>query len=335
MDIVSKIKLSIKKNRENVLLDLYLRDYDASNFYFALVFSKKINKFKVLFVPIDAVYDGGNISDYFCYQFIFIDVVNYLVNKILKNEININDTINNKNSTMDSYYIEINTYVSKTSHKYMFSQYIDKEYLFLFDIITTLFEYLPNIVNELCGKLLMDFNERIDVIRYTDSVNFDLYNSELKLLFNKDKYKYDYNNIIFLEEFNNKWYAYINEKIIIVEYLRGRKILNISCPGLDIYSDEVYIVLEAIKDYKVKEFYHLEIVLDNEFLDIGTYLCYGVDNNNFKIISKNVDKLNFSLIAEKVIKINYDAAMKKILSKYLEDKYNKKKAKELLEFLKG
>ena len=47
------IQKYLKKKKERVLLDLYIRDYNKSNFYIALVFNKRIEKFKVLFVPLD------------------------------------------------------------------------------------------------------------------------------------------------------------------------------------------------------------------------------------------------------------------------------------------
>ncbi|MBQ6324054.1 MAG: hypothetical protein IJI22_04380 [Bacilli bacterium] len=334
MDIVSKIKIAIKKNRENVLLDLYLKNYDASNFYFALVFNKKINKFKVLYVPIDAISSGENVSGYFCYQFIFMDEVNYLVNRLLKSETNISEVVDNRSKLLDSYYVEINTFVSDKKHKYMFSQYIDKEYIFLFDIISILFGYLPNIVSELCGKLLVDFNEKNDNYKYTYSLNLNLYDSDLSLLFNKIEYKYDYDDILFLEEFDNKYYGYINNNIIIVEYIRGRSILNICCDDLEFYSDEIYIILMAIKNKKWKNFYHLEIIKGNDYLNIGEYLCYGVSNNSFKIISRKTNKISFSLIDDEVIRINYDNELKIKIKKYLEKRYDKDRVIELLRFLK-
>ena len=334
MDIVSKIKIAVKAKRENVLFDLYLKDYDGGNFYFALVFNKKINKFKALYVPIDAILNRENVSDYFCYQFVFIDEVNYLINKILKNEKELDVIVDNKSSTMDSYYIEINTYVSEEKHKYMFSQYIDREYLFLFDVISILFGYLPNIVSELCRKLLVDFNDNSSVFKYTDSLKLNLYDSNLEALFNNISYKYDYDDIVFLEEFNNKYYGFINEKIIIVEYIRGRSILNISCDDLDVYSDEVYIVLMAIKNMKWKEFYHLNIISDTDNFTIGTYLCYGTDKDSFKIVGSNYNNVDFNLIIDRAIKINYDSKLKIKIKKYLEKRCTKEETKGLLEFLK-
>ena len=70
------IQKYLKKKKERVLLDLYIRDYNKSNFYIALVFNKRIEKFKVLFVPLD-VCENKYIDDYVCYQ--FIDIILRLI----------------------------------------------------------------------------------------------------------------------------------------------------------------------------------------------------------------------------------------------------------------
>lgn len=63
MDILNIIKKTLKKKKETIILDLYIKDYDKSNFYFAVVFNKKIEKFKVLYVPIDAIDCESNIEE--------------------------------------------------------------------------------------------------------------------------------------------------------------------------------------------------------------------------------------------------------------------------------
>ena len=40
------IKKYLKKKKEEVIIDLIIKDYDKSNFYIELVFNRKIDKFK-------------------------------------------------------------------------------------------------------------------------------------------------------------------------------------------------------------------------------------------------------------------------------------------------
>ena len=47
------IKNYLRKKRESVIIDLIIRDYNKSNFYIALVFNSRIEKFKVLYIPLE------------------------------------------------------------------------------------------------------------------------------------------------------------------------------------------------------------------------------------------------------------------------------------------
>ena len=136
MDIIAKINLALRKRKEEVVLDLYLKDYEHSNYYFALVFNKKIDMFKMLFVPLDLVDSISKVSEYFCYQFIYLNQVEHILSTMNNNKHVFNDSkiIDRKTNEFDSYYVEIN-YYDKDKYTFKFSQYIDREYLFLFDIV--------------------------------------------------------------------------------------------------------------------------------------------------------------------------------------------------------
>lgn len=341
MEILNKIRLVLKKKKESVVFDLYLKDYDHSNFYFALVFNKKIEKFKVLYVPIDAIDKSEVIEEYFCYQFIFISTVNYLLETINDNEKIYKDEKfrNRKSLTTDSYYIEINTHVASKDYKFTFTQFIDDDFIFFFDVIVVLFEHLPNIVSELCNKLLVAFDSSQNPIKYTDSFDFD-FSGDLNNLFDLDvinKCKYSYDDILFLENVGNSYYAIINNKLIVLSYLEGKKILNIYSGDYDVLGPEVLIIMKAIKKEFFKDFYRLNVVknTDDFINNRGEYfLCYGVENGAFKVIGTNDSRqLALELVEKKLVKIlNCDESLKNDIYNYLKEKYKSKKINELLNF---
>ena len=148
---ISKVRKLIESKQEKIVIELILKNYDKSNFYFALVFNEKIDSFKILYVPLDAIEKSSLINEYFCYQFVFINTVNYILNVLKEKNVNMtkDKTISNNN------YIEINTFVGGKKCNYIFNDYIDKQYNYLFEIIVIIFEHSPNIVNELCKKILI------------------------------------------------------------------------------------------------------------------------------------------------------------------------------------
>ena len=76
-----KLKLIEKyqrKRKEKKVVELIIRDYDQSNFYIALVYNERIEKYKIMFIPLDVV-DGDNVEDYVCYQFIKVQMAKYII----------------------------------------------------------------------------------------------------------------------------------------------------------------------------------------------------------------------------------------------------------------
>lgn len=296
------IQKNLKKKKERVLLDLYIKDYNKSNFYIALVFNKRIEKFKVLFIPLD-VCENKYIEDYICYQFIDISSVNYILNTINDNDKLIrNDIFRNKiNKYINSYYIEINTHINKRDYKFVTTRYIPSEWLFMFDVIVTLFERIPSFMNELCREILAVFSNSNEAIDYKYSIDFDLVNDDFStLLFDTS----EVHEVLFLEFIGGKYFAIVNNVLVVVEY-NPRKILNLYCSSDD--DSYIYSVLVAIRNKSYKKFYKLMVVDDKHDFEVGVaeyYLCYGLEKDKFLIISGDkLGTLDKSLYEDGLIKI--------------------------------
>lgn len=296
------IQKNLKKKKERVLLDLYIKDYNKSNFYIALVFNKRIEKFKVLFIPLD-VCENKYIEDYICYQFIDISSVNYILNTINDNDKLIrNDIFRNKiNKYINSYYIEINTHINKRDYKFVTTRYIPSEWLFMFDVIVTLFERIPSFMNELCREILAVFSNSNEAIDYKYSIDFDLVNDDFStLLFDTS----EVHEVLFLEFIGGKYFAIVNNVLVVVEY-NPRKILNLYCSSDD--DSYIYSVLVAIRNKSYKKFYKLMVVDDKHDFEVGVaeyYLCYGLEKDKFLIISGDkLETLDKRLYEDGLIKI--------------------------------
>lgn len=342
MEILYKIKKALKKKNESIILDLYLKNYDKSNFYFALVFNKKIEKFKVLYVPIDAIDSEYNIEEYFCYQFIFLHTVNYILETINNGKEKFGDENSRRraNPALDAYYIELNLYDTPEDYKFTFSQFIEKDFVVLFDIIVVLFEHLPNIVSELCGKLLVAFAENADIVNYTDSYDYS-FDEELSNLFSNDvikRKKYSFDDISFLEKTGNRYYAIIKDKLVVIDYMAGKNIFNVSSGVFEPLGDEVYIIAKAIKENIEKPFYRLQVTFEetSEYSEtklVKYYLCYGISDLDFKIVNNDCDEnLTLDLIKKGRIKImGTDSNLKNRIKSYLEETYEDKRVKEIMD----
>ena len=262
----------MERKKENIIIDLFIEDYDKSNFYIALVFNKFIKKYKVLFVPLDVI-DKGKVEEYFCYQFIFVDTVNYLL-EIINNEKRCNDLEfrNRQSKTLNSYYIEINTYVDN-NYKYITNQFLPKDWLFLFEVVVVLFEHCPNIISELCNNILIAYSSDSIVTKFDYSLNLDLFKSDLGEV-------EDTVDVSFLERINGKYFAIVNDNLFILEYNNFKKILNIYCDNKELNNyNYVFNIILNIRNNIEKKFYKLR---DGYSFGNNYYLCYGVSSNSFK-----------------------------------------------------
>ena len=313
MDIIAKINLALKKRKEEVVLDLYIKDYEHSNYYFALIFNKKIDTFKILFVPIDLIDDIKKVSEYFCYQFIYLNQVEHILKLLNDNFDSINNmNLDRKTIGFDSYYVELN-YYDKKRYTFKFSQYIDRDFLFLFDIIAVLFEYLPHIVSELCMKLLQDFNNNNISYRYNYSLELDLFNDDLNEFVDNNL---SYDDINYIERLGSKYYCVLFDKVVVIEYVRSKRIVNISS-CFEKYGSEHLLVIKAIRDELEKRFSQL-------VYDDLVYFCYGFESGKLKILG------NSDIDIEDYIKFSYiDDILKSKIDDYLDSNYSKKEIKRI------
>lgn len=328
-ELKNKIIKLLYKKKEKVVLDLYLRDYDCSNYYFAIVYNSKIEKFKVLMVPLDAIHNSKYLEEYFCYQFIFVKNVEHIMKEIHDNEELIENCTQNQ-STLDSYYIEINTHIASKDYCFKFTQYIPTTFPFFFDIIVLLFEHLPNIVSELCNKVLYSFQNPNDAITYNGSYRFDLYKDSFLDLFSEDivnSCKYSLNDVSFLERVGNRYYAVINNEWVCIHYIDSLNKMNIYSGQYSVLGEEIFIVLKAIIEEKFHSFYHLSILDEDE-----VYLCYGFSNGNFLVVSSLKSTISILDYSYSNISISdYDEVLINHLKEYLSEKYEDFKVKEILQ----
>ena len=82
---IGLIRKLLKKKHEAPIIELQIKDYNNSNFYISLLYSRTIDKFKVLYIPLDVVEDN-KIEEYCCYQFMEVKSVVYITEQIKKEE---------------------------------------------------------------------------------------------------------------------------------------------------------------------------------------------------------------------------------------------------------
>ena len=284
------LKKYFKKKKEKPLIQLMIKNYNKSNFYFAIVYNVKIEAFKVLFLPLDIV-NLKQLDEYVCYQFINYSTVNYLVDKLNDDRKLFEDeNVRNKNNSgISNYKIEINLNLDNENYVFKTTRYIPKDWIYLFDVVVTIFEHSPHIVSELCEDILILFRKESAFIPFQESFDFKLLRDELVVLDKVIKGKnIGYDSINFLEKIDDKYFSIIDNHLVIIEY-NSCDIINTFCDSEN-YNDYVYTVIMAIRDGVCKKFSKLTLT-DRDKKKIQYYLCYGFDGENLKVIHGYCQKL--------------------------------------------
>ena len=330
------IEKYLKKKKEHKIINLIIRNYEQSNFYMALVYNEKINKYKVLFIPMDVI-DTEYLEDYVCYQFMNVRMADYVIDTIRDFEYMYleKDFRERKNPNMENYYIEVNLYKEKKEYKFNATKYFPKDWLFMYELIVLLFEHAPHIVNELCVDLLSILNNN-QVVEYQLSYDIDIYNDDLSKIFNEDAIKegkefYNNKQVKFLEKVNGKYFAIVKDHIVIIEFNNSKKILNVYCNcDLVSHKSHIYAVILNIINEKFRSFY--KVRFDDYNGKSSYYLCYGIDGDNLKVIHGQEEKLlHMELFKEGRLKILEDSTgyLEKSCLTKLEKLYSSDEVKEI------
>ena len=341
MDIKERIYKALRKKKESIIIDLLVIDYNSSNFYISLVYNHSIEKFKVLFIPIDAIGKKDKIEDYFCYQFIFPNTVEYIMETLNENEKEFkNKNLDRSVKTNTSYYIEISAFINNKYYIFLFTQFIDLDYQFLFDIIVILFEHSPNIMHELCNELLEQFNTKFEIFKYNDSLDFNLFEDSLETIFSEEiikNNKYKFTDIQYLEEIDGKFYGVIDNKKFIIMYDTNNERLNIYSGLKDSLGSEVFILIKAIRANNFKKFNRIQVIFNESVEKKLIFYSYDIDIENrcFMVFNNLIDrKINFGLMENKSLKVlSCDLKFKNKIIDYLNNKYVSSKAKEITDYI--
>ena len=311
---IIEIRKYLQRKKEKILFEIIIKNYNHTNFYISLVFNKKIEKFKVVYIPIDIIKE--KVEYYICYQFINILEVKYIIDTIYNSK----DKYKNKNvrekldKETSQYYIEINTDIKNCKYSFKANKYIPKEWLFMFDCIVIMFEHTPNIMSELCKDILEKLTNSEKLILYNISVPFELKKDNIDDLFNKSNQRkgleyYQKGQVKYIEKVNDKYYAIVKDHIVIIEYNHQTKMLNTFCDcSCHIHGKHIYAVICAIKNKEKIPFTKLMLLEDiNDMSQVKYYLCYGIENDNLKVIEGNEKLLlPIDLIKDGYLKIIED-----------------------------
>lgn len=308
---INTIKKYLRK--QELLLEIYLLNYETYNLYIRLDYIKRLNVYKLSWFDLELI--NNNIEKYMSSEYINTKTVEHIVNILSNKE-------NTYHEEQDKNIVVLNAYLNEVYH-YQFTRFIPKELSFLGEIFTIIFNNLPRKLDDFLYELHAELMETKSRYEYQDIFIFDLYNDDLNKLFSKkivergEKY-YKEGKVKILEKIEDKYYAIVigTEKYLtVIKYDEKSKemLVYCTCP-CEFYCKHIYAVIRAIRDKKEHKFYKIlyinkkENLLEN-MVKSKYILCFGIEEDYLEIINKygeielvpildEEDNLNFKVLEE-------------------------------------
>ena len=136
-----------------------------------------------------------------------------------------------------------------------------------------MFSYAPNIISEIGREIVTLLEGKSSYIGYQDCLNFDLYNDSLDKFHNK-KYKVDY-----LELIHDKYYAIVDNHLVIIRYLKHEKILYLYCDNNS--NKYYYAVIDAIRKNQFYPYSRLKVM---DKFGVRYYLSFEKTRKFYRVI---------------------------------------------------
>ena len=279
---LNKIKKEYKNT--NMLFEIYLENYHNNYIYIRLDYFKKEHVHKLSWVDLN-YYDGASTIGY---EFIEDSEVNYLSNIASSRELK--ETTEDKK---DSNEFLVNV-TCNLDHKFdmTFYRYIDKNDRKLIDMLSVIFNSLPLKLNVFFQEMASLFTGNNQKYEYNDEISFDLFEDSLYDIFTEEiidrgEDYFQKGRVFFLEKIKDRYFAIVGGKslyVVIIKYEEKSKRMQVccSCP-CDFRCKHIAAVIMAIRENKFHKFYKItkkdeDANLLERIMNLNFLLTIGIDD---------------------------------------------------------
>jgi len=291
-EVENKINIIQKYfNKQNLLLEIYLLNYETYNLYIRIDYIKKINTYKLSWFDLDLINDKV-VEKYISSEYLSESIIKHLIYLLENKE-------NNYHEEQEKNTVIFNAYFNEGYH-YQFTRFIPKQLLFLGEIFAIIFDNLPRKLENFLYELHAEIMGTRSRYEYQDEIIFDLYHDNLNKIFSKKiiergEIYYKEGKVKFLEKIEDKYYAVVSgtEKYLtVIKYNEQLKemLLYCTCP-CKFYCKHIYALIKSIRNNDEHKFYKVLYINKNENIlenitNSKYLLCSGVVEDYLEIINR-------------------------------------------------
>lgn len=330
--VFDKINEYLIKRGHELVMSIYLNNYNGNNIYIRLDFIRKLSVYKIVWVDLN-FFNEKNIEDYINMQML----TKFLSLKIVEKMMEIKHEggfVENKNIIGDR--VEILTYFTDNQKEFVFDRFLPVEWEFLIDPLALIFSYLPRSMEVFLNEIFAKFDGTEEKYNYLKPIKFDFLKSDMNKIFKRhvitrgEKY-FEEGRVKFLEKVDNKYIAIVeNEEeipyLVILHQVSDEHVMmwcNCKC---DFYCKHIYAVLKALRAKQFNNFYKVKYTGREETLlekvtTSNFQLCFGIDGDKILLISSEgsiypADIMHKGKVVFEVIEDDDECSLSKKINEY-------------------
>lgn len=328
--IFEKINTFLHKKGHEIVMSLYLDDYNGNQIYIRVDYVRKLSVYKIVWFDLNYI-DLKHLDLYVNMQMMTKFMADRLINIML-------------NSKYESGYledpeilgdrVELLSYVTKDKYEFVFSRFLPLEWNFLIDPLVIIFSYLPRGMDCMLNEIVAKYDGVEEKYNLMKPIKFDLMNGDLTKIFKKSKVEYAEvlvkdDMVSYLEKVRGNYIAVVEGEepsVVIVSEVKDDyvRILANCKKGKEELVKAATIL--AIRKEKFHNFYKVKLINENESLldkvtNLTYFLCIGIVEDRLLIVGENGLLLEEPIVKDnkvrfEVIEDDDELSLSKLLEEY-------------------
>lgn len=294
--VFDKINDYLNKKGHELVMSIYLNNYNGNNIYIRVDYVRKLAIYKVVWVDLN-FFNEKKMEMFINSQM----VTKYLAIKLIENLSKITQESGfYLNDKIIGDRVEIVTYITENPKEYVFDRFMPLELKDFIDVFAIVFSYMPRGMEIFLHEIFAKFDGEEERFNCVKPFKFDLLRGDLNSIFRKSvvtrgEICFEENCVRFLEKVEKDYYlALVSENDrdhLCVIRLVDEKFVHMWCScKCNHYCKHLYAAIKSIREKKYNNFYKVKYTGKEESLlekvtISNYYLCYGIKGNKILLVN--------------------------------------------------
>jgi hypothetical protein len=294
--IFDKINDYLIKKGHELVMSIYLNNYNGNNIYIRVDYIRKLSIYKVVWVDLNFLNPkklDAYINSQMVTKYIAVKLIEQLNRLKLDSSYEFNDKIIGDR-------VEVVTYLNDSIKEYVFDRFLPLEWEPFIDLFAIVFSYLPRGMEIFLHEIFAKFDGTEERFNCSKPIKFDLLLDDMnetfrKMVVSRGEKIFEDDKVKFVERQEDDYYIGLVEEegksfVPIVKKVDDEHVFmhcNCKC---DYYCKHIYAMIKSIRENKMNNFYKVRYIGKEESLlekvtISNFYLCFGIKDGKLLLIN--------------------------------------------------